>query len=53
MRSQAPDKLLAITLQEDVAVLEEVVVVGYGTQKKPTVVGAIGTAKVDDIQETG
>ncbi|MCX6325166.1 MAG: TonB-dependent receptor [Bacteroidia bacterium] len=47
------DKFLSITLQEDVTALEEVVVVGYGTQKKPTVVGAIGTAKVEDLKKQG
>ena len=47
------DKFLAITLLEDTAVLDEVVVIGYGTQKKPTVVGAIGTAKVDDLKKQG
>jgi TonB-linked SusC/RagA family outer membrane protein len=46
-------RFLAITLQEDTAVLDEVVVIGYGTQKKPTIVGAIGTARVDDIQKQG
>lgn len=30
-----------VTLEEDVASLEEVVVVGYGTQKKATVTGAV------------
>ena len=28
-------KVLAITLQEDTEMLDEVVVVGYGTEKKP------------------
>ena len=46
-------KFLTMTLQEDTAVLDEVIVIGYGTQKKPTVVGAIGTARVDDIQKQG
>ena len=33
--------------------LEETVVVGYGTQKKESVVGAIGTASADDIKVQG
>lgn len=34
-------KNLVVTLKEDTEVLEEVVVVGYGAQKKESVVGAI------------
>lgn len=33
--------------------LEEVVVVGYGTQKKASVVGAISTADAKELQSTG
>jgi TonB-linked SusC/RagA family outer membrane protein len=40
-----------VVLQEDVANLDEVVVVGYGTQKKATVTGAV-TAVQGDILET-
>ncbi|MEX2594171.1 MAG: TonB-dependent receptor [Anditalea sp.] len=39
-----------ITLFEDMASLEEVVVVGYGTQKKNSVTGAITTMKSDDVR---
>jgi len=46
-------KFVTITLLEDTTVLDEVVVVGYGTQKKPSVVGAIGTAKVEDLKKQG
>ena len=35
------DRINRVTLEEDDAVLEEVVVVGYGQQKKASVVGAI------------
>jgi TonB-linked SusC/RagA family outer membrane protein len=38
-----------ITLKEDVGKLSEVVVVGYGTQKKENLTGAVSTVKVDDI----
>lgn len=40
---------LTITLQEEVEALEEVVVVGYGTQKKIDLTGAISTVKADEI----
>ncbi len=39
---------LRVTLQEDVAVLSEVVVVGYGEQKKINLTGAVETIKFDD-----
>ena len=42
-------RALAITMAEDVLALEEVVVVGYGTQKKATLTGAVVTAKGADI----
>ena len=38
-----------VTLQDDVSALEEVVVVGYGTQKKVSVTGAISSVKGDEI----
>lgn len=41
-------KVLSVTLKEDTEVLDEVVVVGYGTQKKVNVVGSI--AMVDSKQ---
>ena len=37
-----------ITLSEDVKLLDEVVVVGYGVQKKVNLTGAIGTIDFDD-----
>lgn len=36
---------LSLIMEEDVASLDEVVVVGYGTQKKATVTGAVTSAK--------
>jgi TonB-dependent starch-binding outer membrane protein SusC len=39
---------IQVTLQEDVAVLSEVVVVGYGEQKKLNLTGAVETIKFDD-----
>jgi|FLOH01.1.fsa_nt_gi TonB-dependent starch-binding outer membrane protein SusC len=41
---------LNITLNEDTQSLEEVVVVGYGTQKKSVVTGAISSVKAKDIE---
>lgn len=42
-------KSIDVVLKEDTQALEEVVVVGYGTQKKGVVTGSISTAKGDDI----
>jgi TonB-linked SusC/RagA family outer membrane protein len=39
-----------IVLQEDTESLEEVVVVGYGTQKKVSVVGAISTVNMTEVR---
>lgn len=41
--------VLTVTLEEDDKKLDEVVVVGYGTQKKVTLTGAISTIKTADI----
>lgn len=43
---------LKIVLEENVVALSDVVVVGYGTQKKESLTGAIGNLKVDDIVKT-
>lgn len=45
---KAEAKLL-FTLKEDVALLDEVVVVGYGTQKKSSISGAVASVKADDL----
>jgi TonB-linked SusC/RagA family outer membrane protein len=42
---------ITITLEEDVKNLTEVVVVGYGVQKKATVTGAISSVKASDLQD--
>lgn len=39
---------LSITLEEDVQKLNDVVVVGYGTQKKATLTGAVTTVNMSD-----
>ena len=41
---------LKITLQEDNKVLDDVVVVGYGVQKKSSVTGAISQVKKEDME---
>lgn len=41
---------LNITLKEDSKTLDEVVVVGYGVQKKSAVTGAISQVKAEDMQ---
>lgn len=43
---------IEVKLQETNTALEEVVVVGYGQQKKESVVGAISQLKADDLLET-
>ena len=40
---------LFITLEDDATAVEDVVVVGFGTQKKESVVGAIGTIKATEL----
>ena len=42
--------LLKVTLSEDTQSLDEVVVVGYGTQKKSVVTGAISSVKAADLE---
>lgn len=43
---------LKVVLIEDTEQLEEVVVVGYGVQKKQSLTGAVTAIKADDIQTT-
>ncbi len=40
-----------ITMEEDAASLDEVVVIGYGTQKKSDLTGAVGSVSADELQE--
>lgn len=47
---QAVVGTLNVTLKEDTKALEEVVVVGYGVQKKSSVTGAISQVKAEDMQ---
>jgi TonB-linked SusC/RagA family outer membrane protein len=48
--SVAGKSVINVTLKEDVQVLDEVVVVGYGVQKKSDVTGSISSVKTDDLQ---
>ena len=43
------ESALSITLQEDTQALEEVVVVGYGTQKKINLTGAVAVVKGEEM----
>jgi len=42
--------ILNVVLDEDTQSLDEVVVVGYGTQKKSVVTGAISSVKAEDLE---
>lgn len=44
------EKLLVVVLKEDTKSLEEVVVVGFGTQKKESVVGAVQTLRPAELR---
>jgi TonB-linked SusC/RagA family outer membrane protein len=44
---------IAITLQNDVQALSEAVVVGYGTQRREDVTGAVSSIKAEDIRTQG
>jgi TonB-linked SusC/RagA family outer membrane protein len=41
-----------VTLQEDTKQLDEVVVVGYGVQKKATVTGSVASVKGEELQKS-
>ena len=45
--------MIEITLQEDSKVVDEVVVVGYGTMKKRDLSGAVSQIKGDDLRKGG
>ncbi|UOY05836.1 TonB-dependent receptor [Muricauda sp. SCSIO 64092] len=46
------DQNLQVQLQEDLAALEEVVVVGYGTQKKVNLTGAVSSVDFEELGDT-
>lgn len=43
------DRIINVTLEEDTRQLEEVVVVGYGTQKKVNLTGAVSSVSADEL----
>ncbi len=45
-------RTIDVTMLSDVAILDEVVVVGYGTQKRSNISGAVSTITSDEITET-
>lgn len=45
--------IINVTLVEDVKTLEEVVVVGYGVQKKETLVGSVAQVSDKELRRTG
>lgn len=45
--------VIDVQLREDSQALDEVVVVGYGTQKKATVTGSVATVKGDVLKSSG
>ncbi len=49
--SVSGDGTINVTLEEDIASLDEVVIVGYGTQKKESVVAAISQVKGEELME--
>src|SRR5690606_40306906 len=44
-------QIISVTLENDLQSLDEVVLVGYGKQKKISVVGAQSTIKVQDLEQ--
>ena len=46
------DRIIDVTLQRDAKALEDVVVIGYGTQKKSDLTGAISTIKAAELQQS-
>ena len=47
---KAVSERMNVTMKEDTRTLDEVVVVGYGVQKKSDLTGAISSVKAEDIQ---
>ena len=50
--SQIRQGLLAITLKEDTEVMDEVVVIGYGSMKKSDLTGAVVSANIKDFEKS-
>lgn len=52
-RTVSSDNELLIVLEEEMEALDDVVVVGYGVQKKESVIGAISQVKGESLVESG
>lgn len=50
---KATTQIINVSMEESDQELEEVTIVGYGTQRKVSVVGAISTVKADELQIGG
>ncbi|MDR2148620.1 MAG: carboxypeptidase-like regulatory domain-containing protein, partial [Tannerella sp.] len=48
-RTVGSQRVINVTMREDVSTLEEVVVIGYGTQKKASVTSAIVSVQTDEL----
>lgn len=46
----SPNTLVNVALEEDAGELEEVVITGYGSQKKASIIGAIETVQPDELK---
>nr|WP_083702120.1 TonB-dependent receptor [Mangrovimonas sp. DI 80] len=46
------DTIINVVMEEDIESLGEIVVVGYGTQKKSDLTGSISTVKSEEIEKT-
>ena len=51
-RSPVKSQVVNVVLKEDFQMLDDVVVVGYGKQKKESITGAISTISKDDLVQT-
>ena len=47
------DQVMTVTLKSSAVGLDELIVIGYGQQKKESVVGAIAVAKGEDLRSNG
>jgi len=45
------DATISISLEEDIATLDEIVVIGYGTQRKKEITGAVAVVTAETIEE--
>lgn len=53
VRVRQGQSFVIVSMSADAVMLEEIVVVGYGQQKKASSVGSISTAKGEDLEKTG